>query len=122
MNITAAVVREKSGRFILENLEMDEPRDDEVVVRITGAGICHTDLVCRDQYYPVPLPSVFGHEGSGVVEEVGAGTTKVEPGDHVVLTWLPCGACTSCKQGKDPYCLNLSTCETSSRTIHGDPS
>ncbi|MEQ8694528.1 MAG: alcohol dehydrogenase catalytic domain-containing protein [Gammaproteobacteria bacterium] len=50
-----------------------------------GVGVCHTDLVCRDQYFPVPLPCIFGHEGSGIVETVGANVTKVAPGDHVVL-------------------------------------
>ena len=60
MLIRAAVVREKSGPFLIEEVEIDEPRDHEVLVRIVGAGVCHTDLICRDQYYPVPLPAVFG--------------------------------------------------------------
>ena len=79
MKITAAVIREKSGPFSIEQLQLDEPKDDEVLVRIVGAGVCHTDLVCRDQYFPVPLPSVFGHEGSGVVEKVGARVKKSSP-------------------------------------------
>lgn len=69
MKITDAVVREKSGPFTIEEIDLEEPRADEVVVRVVGAGVCHTDLVCRDQYFPVPLPSVSGHEGSGVVEK-----------------------------------------------------
>ena len=107
MEIKAAVVFEKSGVFSIENLEISDPSDDEVLVRIVGAGICHTDLAARDQHLPIPLPSVFGHEGAGIVEKIGAGVTKVQPGDHVALSWNSCGACTSCKAGKDPYCLNF---------------
>ncbi len=71
MKIRAAVVFEKSGNFSVEELELSDPNDDEVVVRIVGAGICHTDLAARDQHLPIPLPSVLGHEGAGVVEKVG---------------------------------------------------
>ena len=105
MKITAAVIREKSGAFSLEDLEIDEPRDNEVLVRVVGAGICHTDLACRDQYYPIPLPCVFGHEGAGIVEKVGARVKKVQPGDHVVLSYMSCGSCAYCIQGNDTHCL-----------------
>jgi aryl-alcohol dehydrogenase len=108
MKIRAAVVWETGGEFSIEELELAEPRDDELLVRVAGAGICHTDLVARDGHLPgPPPPSVFGHEGAGVVEKVGARVTKVKPGDHVVLSWDCCGTCTSCKSGKDPYCLNF---------------
>jgi aryl-alcohol dehydrogenase len=108
MKIKAAVVFEKSGDFQMEELELSDPRDDEIVVRIVGAGICHTDLAGRDMYLPIPPPpSVFGHEGAGVVEKVGARVEKVKPGDHVVLAWNSCGTCTSCKAGRDSYCLNF---------------
>jgi len=107
MEIKAAVVFEKSGKFSVEKLEISDPNDDEVLVRIVGAGMCHTDLVARDQHLPIPLPSVFGHEGAGVVEKVGRRVTKVKPGDHVALSWDCCGACPSCKSGNDPYCLNF---------------
>lgn len=104
MKIQAAVVREKNGSFQLEQLELDDPRDYEVLVKIVGVGICHTDLTCRDQYYPAPLPAVFGHEGSGIVERVGAKVTKVCPGDHVVLSYRACGHCSSCLGGDSPHC------------------
>jgi len=111
MEIKAAVVFEKSGEFKIEQLEMNEPNDDEVLVRIVGAGICHTDLAGREQYLPIPptraFPAVFGHEGSGVVERVGARVTKVKPGDHVALSWDFCGTCPSCKSGNEPYCDDL---------------
>ena len=108
MEIRAAVVFETGGDFRIEQLELCDPNDDEVLVRIVGAGICHTDLAGRDGHLPIPPPpSVFGHEGAGVAEKVGARVTKVKPGDHVVLAWDYCGACTSCKSGKELYCLNF---------------
>lgn len=132
MKIKAAVVREKSAPFNIEEIELDEPREDEVLVRVVGCGVCHTDLVCRDQYFPVPLPAVFGHEGSGVVEKVGAKVMKVVPGDHVVMSFLSCGDCNPCKTGYPGYCLDLykanfscarfdeaATMKKGSETIHG---
>ena len=111
METKAAVVFEQSGAFSMEQLQLSDPRDDEVLVRIVATGICHTDLAARDLHLPIPperaLPGVFGHEGAGVVEKVGARVTKVEPGDHVALSWDCCGVCPSCRAGKDPYCLNF---------------
>ncbi|MBN2115681.1 MAG: NAD(P)-dependent alcohol dehydrogenase [Anaerolineales bacterium] len=108
MKIKAAVVFEQSGNFQIEFLQLSEPNDDEVLVRVAAAGICHTDLAGRDGHLPIPPPpSVFGHEGAGIVERVGARVTKVKPGDHVVMAWDCCGTCPSCKSGKDPYCLNF---------------
>jgi aryl-alcohol dehydrogenase len=108
MEIKAAVVFEQSGPFQIEQLELSEPNDDEVLVRIAGVGICHTDLGARDGHLPIPPPpSVFGHEGAGVVERVGARVTKVKPGDHVVLGWDYCGDCPPCKTGKELYCLGF---------------
>ena len=97
MKITAAVLREPTGSFQIEELELGEPNDDEVVVRMVGTGVCHTDLLSRE--LPPELfmaPIVFGHEGAGVVERVGANVTHVVPGDHVVLSFDSCGSCPSC--------------------------
>jgi aryl-alcohol dehydrogenase len=108
MEVKAAVVFEQGGEFKIENLELSEPRDDEVVVRIVATGICHTDLAAQAGHLPIPQPpSVFGHEGAGIVEKVGPRVAKVKPGDHVVLAWDYCGACPSCKQGKELYCMNF---------------
>jgi aryl-alcohol dehydrogenase len=129
----AAVIFEPSGTFDLEQLELSAPNATEVVVRMVGSGICHTDLAARDQHFPVPLPSVFGHEGAGVVEAVGARVTKVKPGDHVTMSWMCCGTCPSCKAGNDPYCHNFlplnfsgarpdgtTTLRQGERVIHGN--
>ena len=107
MKATAAVCRAQGEEFRIEEIDLGELRDNEVLVRNVGAGVCHTDLICRDQWYPVPLPSVFGHEGAGVVEEVGKGVTKLKPGDHVVMTLMSCGSCKSCQIGRPMYCAEL---------------
>jgi aryl-alcohol dehydrogenase len=104
MRITAAVVREAEQPFLLEELELDAPRAGEILVKIHSVGVCHTDIGVRNQWLPVPLPLVLGHEGAGVVEAVGPGVTKVEPGDKVVLTFAACGSCTTCKRGDSSYC------------------
>jgi aryl-alcohol dehydrogenase len=119
MKIKAAVVREKSGPFVLEEVELDDPRADEILVRIVASGLCHTDLVARDQYMPVPLPVVLGHEGAGIVEKVGARVKRVAPGDHVVSSYLSCGSCSSCATGQPAYCLNFFPCNISGFRMDG---
>ncbi|WP_225625903.1 NAD(P)-dependent alcohol dehydrogenase [Streptomyces werraensis] len=104
MRITAALTETKGAPFTLVPLELDAPRPGEVMVRMTSAGVCHTDLIVRDQWYPVPLPAVLGQEGAGVVEAVGDGVTYVAPGDHVVLTFHSCGGCRMCHHGRPAYC------------------
>ena len=104
--ITAAIVREK-GSFELGAALLEPPRADEVLVRIVATGLCHTDLVVRDQVYPVPLPIVLGHEGAGIVEAVGSAVTKVGPGDHVALSFLHCGQCRPCLDGSPASCANF---------------
>jgi aryl-alcohol dehydrogenase len=69
--------------------------------------VCHTDVVCRDQWIPVPVPVVLGHEGAGIVEKVGRSVTRVAPGDHVVMSFDSCGACPSCLAGEASYCHEL---------------
>lgn len=100
----AAVVRQSGGPFQIEDVVLDEPRPDEVLVRVVATGMCHTDMVVRDQLYPVPLPAVLGHEGASVVERVGANVRKVVPSDHVVLSFASCGTCDSCQRGRPTYC------------------
>jgi aryl-alcohol dehydrogenase len=108
MKITGAVTETKGGPFVLSELELDdELRDDEVLVDISASGICHTDLICRDQWLPVPLPAVLGHEGAGVVRAVGSTVTKVAVGDRVGLTFDSCGTCVCCRRGKPSYCHNF---------------
>ena len=107
MTITAAVTETKGSAFDLRELELGELRPDEVLVRVAAAGICHTDLIVRDQWYPVPLPAVLGHEGAGTVERVGAAVERVRPGDRVAMTFHSCGRCRSCATGRPSYCLEF---------------
>lgn len=102
--ITAAVVRAKGVPFTLERARIREPRADEVLIRIVATGMCHTDMIVRDQYYPVPLPAVLGHEGSGVVEAIGPLVRELKVGDHVVLSYGHCGHCLPCGSGHTSYC------------------
>ncbi|MGH9722851.1 MAG: alcohol dehydrogenase catalytic domain-containing protein, partial [Bryobacteraceae bacterium] len=102
--IEAAVVREKGGPFRIETLMLEEPRRDEVLVKIVATGMCHTDMVARDKVYDVPHPIVLGHEGAGIVESVGADVRKLAPGDPVVLTFMWCGRCKPCLLGKVVFC------------------
>jgi aryl-alcohol dehydrogenase len=106
MQITAAVVREKSGPFIIDTLELCEPRPDEVVVRVIASGMCQTDQHGRDGYFVSPYPAVYGHEGAGVIHAVGSAVRTLAPGDHAVMSYPWCGACANCSQRRMNYCLN----------------
>lgn len=104
MQTTAAVARVPHGDFTIEPVEVDAPRAGEVLVRITGVGLCHTDLIFRDQFAPYALPAVLGHEGAGVVEALGDGVTGLAVGDKVVLGFSSCGHCPRCDEGLPSYC------------------
>ena len=104
MKITAAVTESAHAPFALQELELGDLRPDEVLVRVAAAGICHTDLIMRDQWYPVPLPAVLGHEGAGVVERVGSAVTQVAPGERVGMSFDSCGDCPTCRTGRPSYC------------------
>ena len=104
MKITAAVVESKDGPFQLDEVEIGEPRSDELLVKIVAAGMCHSDLSVRSQATPFPLPGVLGHEGAGVVEQVGAQVSDFHVGDKVVLSFDSCGSCPPCQAGKPVYC------------------
>jgi aryl-alcohol dehydrogenase len=104
MKITAAVVEEKDGPFNIVEVELDEPRPEEMVVRIAAAGMCHSDLSVRSAATPFPLPAVLGHEGAGVVESVGSQVSGFVPGDRVVLSFDFCGHCLACRSGRPVYC------------------
>jgi aryl-alcohol dehydrogenase len=106
MQIKAAVVHEKSGPFVIDTVELCEPRADEVIVRIAASGMCQTDLHGRDGYYPAPYPKVFGHEGAGVVHAVGNAVRSLAVGDHVVMSYPWCGACANCELQRRSYCVH----------------
>jgi aryl-alcohol dehydrogenase len=99
-----AVVSGQGSSFELEDLELDNPRDDEIVVRVVAVGICHTDLSARDQVIPFPLPALLGHEGAGIVERVGRSVRTLVEGDHVVVSFNFCGDCRQCVTGRPVQC------------------
>jgi aryl-alcohol dehydrogenase len=109
MKITAAIAQEAHADFRVGPLTLDEPRADEVLVKIVGVGLCHTDLVARDQFIPIRLPAVLGHEGAGIVERVGAAVSKVKPGDRVVMSFDSCGECRNCVAQLPCYCSAFPT-------------
>jgi aryl-alcohol dehydrogenase len=121
MKINAAVTACCGAPWELHEVELDEPRENEVLVRIVATGLCHTDVSVRDQHLPVPLPAVLGHEGAGVVEKVGAGVHGLQVGDHVVLCVASCGHCRNCSRGLPTYCENAMPLNFSGRRVDGSP-
>ncbi|MFC5750824.1 NAD(P)-dependent alcohol dehydrogenase [Actinomadura rugatobispora] len=109
MEITAGVTTAPGSGFALRTLELDGPGRGEVLVGVRAAGVCHTDLLCADGVHPAPLPGVFGHEGAGVVEEVGDGVEGYAPGDRVLMSFDSCGACARCGRGFPFYCEEFQT-------------
>jgi aryl-alcohol dehydrogenase len=101
---TVAVVNEQGGDFSLEEVDLEGPRSDEVLVRIVATGLCHTDITMKGFLPAEMFPNVFGHEGAGVVEEVGADVTGIEVGDHVVMSFRSCRSCGHCGAGEVGYC------------------
>lgn len=119
MKITAAVVHEKGGPFVVESAQLASPVNDEVLVKVVASGICHTDLIIRDQFYPMPLPAVLGHEGAGIVEAVGPDVKGIKPGDHVIMSFAACGHCPSCDDGQISYCWHHMEMNFSGRRYSG---
>jgi aryl-alcohol dehydrogenase len=107
MNIRAAVLRTSGAPLQIEDVLLEAPRPTEVRVRVVATGVCHTDMVVRDQLFPTPLPIILGHEGAGVVDAVGSAVTTVQPGDHVVMTYMSCGLCLPCETGHPAHCTHM---------------
>lgn len=101
----AALLREVGEPLEVAEVDLHAPGPHQVRVRIAASGVCHTDVSIQKGWIPYPLPAVLGHEGAGVVEEVGAAVTRVRPGDHVVLSWAaPCRSCLWCLAGQPWLC------------------
>jgi aryl-alcohol dehydrogenase len=105
--IQAAVLRQKGFSLKIEFLEMEGPRDDEVLVRLVASGICHTDIDFCDGWDEADDAVVLGHEGAGVVERVGKSVKSVKRGDHVVLSYQSCGHCRQCRSGNPAHCQHF---------------
>lgn len=103
MKMKAAVLREAGRPLVIEELDVQKPARREAGVELVASGVCHTDLHFALGHFPLPMPIVLGHEGAGIVREVGPGVSRVAPGDHVVMAAMPsCGSCKRCLAG-EPY-------------------
>ena len=122
MEITAAVLRDPDQPYRLERVELASPLPDEVLVRIVGAGYCHTDVLPRSPELAGMAPIITGHEGSGVVEAIGVEVTTIQVGDHVVLTFDLCGRCPTCDSGHPAYCETFIFRNLSGRRVDGSTS
>ena len=117
----AAVAHAAGGPFVIEDVELDDPRAGEVLVRVLASGMCQTDLHARDAYYTIKPPAVFGHEGVGVVERVGAGVASVREGDRVIMFAPSCGACVNCAAHRTAYCLTHWPLKSTGTRADGSP-
>jgi NDMA-dependent alcohol dehydrogenase len=102
----AVLCREHNKPVVVEQISIDAPKRGEVTVKLGACGVCHSDLSAINGTIALPLPLVLGHEGAGVVEEVGEGVTDLAPGDHVIFSFIyMCGKCRFCVAGRPVLCL-----------------
>ena len=106
MKINAALAHGNNSPLSIEEIDLAEPVENDILVKLVATGLCHTDLTVLANA-PLPWPAVLGHEGAGVVEKVGRNVTKVAPGDHVIMTTASCGKCKNCLEGQPSYCLSF---------------
>ncbi len=102
-----ALVCDENSKIAIQNITLDPPKAGEVLIKMAATGVCHSDLSVQNRTLPLPIPMVLGHEGAGVVEQVGEGVSNVVPGDHVVLSFIPeCGTCHFCERREPFLCAN----------------
>lgn len=106
MNIKSVVVEKKGAPVEVKDVVLDSPKANEVLIKTVATGICHTDIAGRDMGMS-PYPVALGHEGSGIVEQVGDNVTTIKPGDHVVVSFSYCGHCSHCLSGHPAQCEHL---------------
>jgi len=116
----ALVIARPGSGFTLEQISLEELRENEVLLQMYASGICHTDLSVEHGYLPVGgFPIVVGHEGSGIVQAVGSGITHVAPGDRVLLSFTSCGTCRACAQHHNAYCETFHVVNFGSQRLDG---
>ena len=108
MKVLASVTH-KSGQLSLEEVELSAPKASEVLVKTIACGVCHTDAAALHSFIPVTLPIILGHEGVGIVEEVGSEVTTLKKGDRVIMSFPSCGKCDYCHDGHPYVCDNMNT-------------
>lgn len=122
--MTRAAVLTTTGEplVVRDDVELDLPHAGEVRVRMVASGVCHSDLSMQDMTLPIPLPAVLGHEGAGVIEEVGPDVDGLLVGDHVVISWVPrCGSCYFCRRGQPHLCQAADAVLLAGGLLDGSP-
>src|SRR5256714_7421387 len=118
----AAILTALDQPLEVHDVELDAPKAGEVKIRMGASGVCHSDLSVQNGTLMGGVPIVLGHEGAGVIEEVGEGVTSVKPGDHVVISWVPqCGDCFFCQQGQGQLCKAADASLASGGLLDGTP-
>ncbi len=118
LTATAAILREPRGEMRLETVELDDLRPGEILVSVEASGVCHTDAKYRQI---VPLPAVFGHEGTGIVEAIGEGVHELKPGDRVIMSYAFCGSCAWCEKDEPFLCESMQELTFSGKRADGSP-
>ena len=120
MKARAAVLHAAGQKLDVTHVDVQDPMPGEVLVRMAVGGVCHSDLHIMTGHLNASLPAILGHEGSGVVAEVGAGVTAVKPGDHVIPLWrLSCGSCDYCAGGRPALCEEGTQIRMTGRLLDG---
>lgn len=113
MRTQAALLETIPGKYEICDVDIDPPRAHEVLVRYVASGICHSDVHILTGEHPSVIPMCGGHEGAGIVEEVGPGVSTLAPGDHVVASFIPsCGRCRYCAAGRANLCNSAPSCSS----------
>lgn len=113
MKIKAAVLNKANSDLDLEEIVLDEPKSNEVLIKTVSSGICHSDIEFQNGGFPIQLPVILGHEGAGIVEKVGPNVTYFKKGDHVVVGFAYDGNCRFCRSGLPGSCVNFNKLNTS---------
>jgi S-(hydroxymethyl)glutathione dehydrogenase / alcohol dehydrogenase len=120
MKARAAVLFEVGKRLEIREVDVERPRAGEVLIKMAAGGVCHSDLHVMTGHLVAALPAILGHEGSGVVADVGPGVTSVKPGDHVIPLWrLSCGQCEHCSDGRPALCAAGTQIRMTGRLLDG---
>ena len=119
MEIRAAVVEEHGSKYKIENVKLNKPKGNDVLVKIVASGICGSDFAVRSSE-TVSAPKILGHEGSGIVEEVGEFVTSVKVGDHVVLSYSYCEECEACETGHPASCEKMKAMNYGGKNTRGE--
>ena len=122
MKSRAAVAFAAGKPLEIVEVDLEGPRAGEVLIEIKATGVCHTDMVVRDQLYTTGMPMILGHEGAGIVEQIGTGVTTVAVGDHVVMTYMYCGLCSTCATGHPAHCENMGALNFAGGRLDGSSS